>query len=85
MLTEAIMGSGDVAFPLMFSGVVMERMIKIGNITKEIAFLKTLIIPVIVSIVLFILLMKGTRGKFYPGMPFITAGCLLGYALVLII
>jgi len=85
VLTEAIMGSGDVAFPLMFSGVVMERMIRIGGISKELAFAKTLIIPVIVSIVLLILLMKGRRGKFYPGMPFITAGCLLGYLMVLII
>lgn len=85
VLTEAIMGSGDVAFPLLFSGVVMERMIKIGGIGKELAFIKTLIIPVIVSIVLLFLLMKGRRGKFYPGMPFITAGCILGYLLVLII
>jgi len=82
VLTEAIMGSGDVAFPLLFSGVVMERMIKIGGVSKEIAFVKTLIIPVIVSIVLFILLMKGRKGKFYPGMPFLTAGCLLSYVIV---
>lgn len=84
VLTEAIVGSGDVAFPLLFSGVVMERMIT-GGIIKEIAFVKTLIIPVIVSIILFILLMKGRKGKFYPGMPFITAGCILGYLMVLII
>ena len=80
-LTEAIMGSGDVAFPLLFSGVVMERMI-VGGLSKELAFVKTLVIPVIVSIVLLILLMKGRRGKFYPGMPFITAGCLLSYVIV---
>lgn len=83
-LTEAIMGSGDVAFPLMFSGVVMEKLI-IEGVGKELAFVKTLIIPVIVSIILFMLLMKGRKGKFYPGMPFLTAGCILGYLMVLII
>jgi len=75
---EAIMGSGDVAFPLMFSGVVMERLIKVSQLTKEIAFMKTLAIPIVVSLVLLFLLIQGRKGKYYPGMPFITAGCLLG-------
>jgi len=80
---EAIMGSGDVAFPLMFSGVVMERLIKVGQMTKEIAFMKTLIIPIVVSLVVLFLLIEGKKGKYYPGMPFITAGCLLGSLFVL--
>jgi presenilin-like A22 family membrane protease len=82
---EAIMGSGDVAFPLMYSGVVMERLIKVGQLAKELAFVKTLIIPVIVSLVVLFLLIQGKRGKYYPGMPFITGGCLLGSLFVLII
>ncbi len=82
---EAIMGSGDVAFPLMFSGVVMERLIKVGQLAKEVAFMKTLIIPVIVSLVVLFLLTQGRKGKYYPGMPFITAGCLLGSLFVLFV
>jgi len=80
---EAIMGSGDVAFPLMFSGVVMERLIKVNQLTKEMAFVKTLSIPIVVSLVLLFLLFQGRRGKYYPGMPFITTGCLLGLLFVL--
>jgi len=82
---EAIMGGGDVAFPMLFTGVVMESLIKLGTITKELAFLKVLIIPIVVTLVLLYLFIKGQQGKYYPGMPFITFGCLLGYALVLII
>ena len=80
---EAILGGGDIAFPLIFAGVVMESLIP--AIGKELALLKTLIIPIILAIVLLLLLVKGTEGKFYPAMPFLTAGCLLGWALVLII
>jgi presenilin-like A22 family membrane protease len=47
---QAIMGGGDVAFPLLFSGVVMESLIKVNQLTKEMAFFKTLIIPVMVTI-----------------------------------
>lgn len=82
---EAIMGGGDVAFPMLFAGVVMESLIKLGTMTKEMAFLKVLIIPITVTIVLIYLFIKGQKGKYYPGMPFITFGCLVGYLLVLII
>jgi presenilin-like A22 family membrane protease len=82
---EAIMGGGDVAFPMLFSGVVMESLIKFGHSSKELAFLKALIIPFVVGVVLLFLFIKGRQGKYYPGMPFITFGCLVGYLLVLII
>jgi presenilin-like A22 family membrane protease len=81
----AIIGGGDLAFPLIFAGVVMERLISVYNLTKEIAFMRVLIIPIITTFAILILLMKGKEGKFYPAMPFVTAGCLLGYLLVLII
>jgi presenilin-like A22 family membrane protease len=84
-IKQAIIGGGDVAFPLIFSGVVMEGMMKAGEISKEIAFLKALVIPVVVSLTLLFLLIKGKEGKFYPGMPFITAGCLISYAIISLI
>jgi len=79
---EAIIGGGDVAFPLLFAGVVMESLMKSASISMGMAFLKVLIIPIIVSLTLLVLLIKGEEGKFYPGMPFITAGCLVAYAIV---
>ena len=81
-LREAIIGGGDVAFPLLFAGVVMESLMKSTSISMGMAFLKVLIIPIVVSLTLLFLLIKGKEGKFYPGMPFITAGCLIGYAIV---
>jgi presenilin-like A22 family membrane protease len=81
----AIIGGGDVAFPLMFSGVVMESLVKFSHLAKEIAFIKTLIIPVFICLTLVFLLFKGKEGKFYPAMPFITAGCLISYGIILLV
>ena len=80
---EAILGGGDIAFPLIFSGVVMESFVVTMN--KQMAFLKVLIIPIVLSAVLLMLLIKGKQGKFYPAMPFLTAGCLIGYGIALLI
>ena len=82
---EAIIGGGDVAFPLLFAGVVMESLMKSATLSMGLAFLKVLIIPIIVSLALLFLLIKGKEGKFYPGMPFITTGCLIAYAIVSLI
>lgn len=81
-IAGAIIGGGDVAFPLMFSGVLMESLVKVNQLTKEAAFVKILIIPFFISLTLFFLLTKGKEGKFYPAMPFITAACLLAYAII---
>ena len=74
-LKTAILGGGDIGFPLLFAAVVM----------TQVGFLKALIIPIVVSIALFILLMKGKKNTFYPAMPFLTAGCLVGYFIVLLL
>lgn len=80
---EAILGGGDIAFPLIFAGVIMESLVV--GVGKEVAFLKTLIIPLVLAAVLLILLIKGKEGHFYPAMPFLTAGCLIGWAIVSIV
>src|SRR3989338_508108 len=71
----AMLGGGDIAFPLLFAGVFL----------KTSGFLKSLIIPVFVTIALFILLYLAKKDKFYPAMPFLTAGCFTGYGVVLLI
>lgn len=80
----AILGGGDIAFPLIFSGVVLESLI-VSGLTKATALFQTLIIPIVLAIVIFILLVKGEQGKFYPAMPFLTIGCLLGWGLLLLL
>ena len=71
----AILGGGDIGFTLLFAAVVM----------KEIGFLKALVIPIVVSVALFILLMQGKKDRFYPAMPFLTVGCLAGYLITLLL
>jgi presenilin-like A22 family membrane protease len=73
----AILGGGDIIFPLIFAGVILKILMLTNNYYT--GFLKTLIIPVMVSIALAILLIKAKKGKFYPAMPFISLGCLAGF------
>lgn len=79
----AVLGGGDIGFTLIFAGVVMKvLMLQDAFLT---GFLKTLIIPVFVTIALFILLMKGQQDKFYPAMPVLSLGCFVGYLVIWLI
>lgn len=82
-ITTAILGGGDVAFPLIFGASVMESLIKAGLVGLPV-FFKALLIPIVAGISLLLLLIFGKRGHYYPAMPFLTAGCLVGYGLVLL-
>jgi presenilin-like A22 family membrane protease len=79
---SAVLGGGDIAFPMIFAGVVMDSMIRMGMHTKIFAFLYSLVIPAIVAAVLFVLLVEARSDRFYPAMPFLTLGCFIGYGLV---
>jgi len=81
MTKNAVLGGGDIAFPLIFSGVVMEKLMRSG-IPPEIAFLKVLIISLLVTISLGTLFYFAKKDKFYPAMPFVSAGCFLGLLIV---
>ncbi|MBI4153368.1 hypothetical protein HY497_02495 [Candidatus Woesearchaeota archaeon] len=72
---SAILGGGDVAFPLLFAGTVL----------KEFGLMLSIIIPICATIALFFLLIKGKKNTFYPAMPFISAGCLVGYGIIAIV
>jgi len=78
----AILGGGDVAFPLLFSGVVMERMITVMAYTKTVALLRSFIIPIFVAIALLWLFVGSKQNKFYPAMPAVSIGCFVGYAVL---
>lgn len=83
IIKMAILGGGDIGFPLLFAGVVMKGLMLRNSIIG--GFLKTLIIPTFVSIALLLLFLKGRKNKFYPAMPFLTIGCLVGYFVVWLI
>ncbi len=71
-ISTAILGGGDIGFPLIFAGVIL----------KVFGLWQALVIPVFSGMALLFLLLKGNENKFYPAMPFITIGCLVGLAVV---
>lgn len=81
---NAILGGGDMAFPLLFSGAVLHSLIT-GGTPLGTAFLKVSIISSFAAIAISLLFIYGKKDRFYPAMPFISAGCFLGYAVMLII
>lgn len=69
----AVLGGGDVGFPLLFTGVVFKGLLLTNSVSA--AFGKILVVPVITTIALGWLLFKAKQDRFYPAMPFISAGC----------
>lgn len=74
-IRTAVLGGGDIAFPLLFAGVVF----------KEIGLWQSLVIPLFAALGLGLLFWKAEEKKFYPAMPFIAAGCFLGLGIVWLI
>ena len=68
----AILGGGDIAFPLLFSAVFMQT-----------HGLGALVTVATATLGLGYLLYISKKNTFYPAMPFITAGCFVGYLLVM--
>ncbi|MBW2986967.1 hypothetical protein KY336_00305 [Candidatus Woesearchaeota archaeon] len=68
----AILGGGDMAFALLFIGTAM----------KYTGFPKAIIIAAVTTAALSFILFHGRKDRFYPAMPFISVGCVLGYLLV---
>ena len=64
----AILGGGDIGFPLLFTVVIYKSL-----------GLSALIIPLFVALALFLLLVKGKKDRYYPAMPYLSAGCIAGY------
>ena len=71
----AILGGGDIGFPLIFAGVVM----------KELGLWQGFLIPIFAALGLAYLLWRSEDKKFYPAMPFIGAGCLVGLGIILLL
>lgn len=71
----AILGGGDIGFPLIFAGVVM----------KELGMWQSLVIPWFALLGLGVLLRFSKEKRFYPAMPFISIGCFIGLAVVFLL
>jgi len=64
----AILGGGDVVFPIITSGVVFTAL----------GFVPALIVSIFATLSLLVLFVFAKKGKFYPAMPFLTAGLFVG-------
>lgn len=67
----AILGGGDVVFPIIFAGIVMQTM----------GIYSALLISLGATLALGLLFYYSEKGKFYPAMPFISAGCFVALIL----
>jgi len=81
---QAILGGGDVVFPLLFSGVVIGWLFNQG-FTRMQSFGLSLIITATTTMALYLLFYYSKKDKFYPAMPFIAAGCYVGFALMYLV
>jgi presenilin-like A22 family membrane protease len=79
-----VLGGGDVVFPLLFSGTVMFDLI-LSGMSRISAFWYVQIITLTTAVALFLLFYFSKKGKFYPAMPVVTAGCVVGYLIILIV
>lgn len=79
-----LLGGGDVVFPLIFAGVVMIELINSG-VTKQEAYFLSLIVVLGALASLLFLFWISKKDKFYPAMPYLTTGCLLGYGVMLLV
>src|SRR3989344_2932311 len=68
----AILGGGDIGFTLLFSGVIF----------MDYGFIPALITSLFAAGGLLLLLMLGRKNRYYPAMPFLTAGCFFGFGVV---
>jgi len=76
-----ILGGGDIVFPLLFAGSAFTMLIEKGHsVLNSVAY--SSLISLGAAVALFLLFVYGKQDKFYPAMPFITAGCLAGYGVM---
>ncbi|MCF7862033.1 hypothetical protein K9M79_07375 [Candidatus Woesearchaeota archaeon] len=67
---SAILGGGDITFPLLFAGTILK--------TTGV-FMDAFIVVIFAAAALAYLFYIGDKNKFYPAMPYLTVGCLIGY------
>lgn len=67
----AVLGGGDIGFPLIFSGTVL-------GVNGAVP---ALLVSLGATVALAVLLYFSQKDKFYPAMPFLTAGCVAGFLL----
>jgi hypothetical protein len=79
---SAILGGGDIAFPLIFTSTVMEFLILDMGIAKATALLLSGIVTITTAFALGLLFWAAREEHFYPAMPFVSGGCFVGFGVI---
>lgn len=79
-----ILGGGDLAFPLIFASTFLVFMLQQGY-SSATAIAYSLIISGFAGASLLLLFLYGKKDKYYPAMPFISAGCFIGYLVAVLL
>ena len=74
-VSVAILGGGDVVFPIILAGVVL----------MTLGLVQAIIISIGATLALALLFKFSEKGKFYPAMPFISTGCFIALAIAYLI
>lgn len=89
---NAILGGGDITFPLLFGGTILQsrtiEMVRAGidfQVAATQGFFSVLPIAAGATLAIAGLFFFAKKDRFYPAMPFVTAGCLIGWAITLLI
>ncbi len=72
-MRTAVLGGGDIGFPLIFSGTVL----------TSAGFVPALIVALGATAALLALLLLSQKDRFYPAMPFLTLGCAVGFIITI--
>lgn len=78
--TAAILGGGDISFPLLFTGTVFQ---KVAPQHYGYAWLFSIVIICCATLSLWFLLSRSKQDKYYPAMPILSAGVVIGFLIVL--
>ena len=71
----AILGGGDVVFPIILAGIVL----------RTLGLWQAVTISLGATIALAYLFYKSEKGKIYPAMPFISAGCFIALVIIYVL
>ena len=74
-VSVAILGGGDIVFPIILAGIVL----------NSLGIIQALLISFGATLALAFLFYISKKGKFYPAMPFISTGCLLALGIAMLI
>ena len=81
----AVLGGGDISFPLVLASVAQVWLIEARNLAPATALSASLVVTLGATVALATLFALAKKGRFYPAMPALTAGCLAGLGAIALI